>query len=53
VGVKAGSSYVDVGTLGGYRSAITLLSGAQAPAGANSRADALSVAASKEEVSGE
>ena len=26
VGVKAGSSYVDVGTLGGYRSAITLLS---------------------------
>jgi dTDP-glucose pyrophosphorylase len=27
VGVKAGRSYVDVGTLGGYRSAITLLSG--------------------------
>jgi glucose-1-phosphate thymidylyltransferase len=27
VGVKAGQSYVDVGTLGGYRSAITLLSG--------------------------
>jgi glucose-1-phosphate thymidylyltransferase len=27
VGVKAGHSYVDVGTLGGYRSAITLLSG--------------------------
>jgi hypothetical protein len=26
VGVKAGTSYVDVGTLGGYRSAITLLS---------------------------
>jgi dTDP-glucose pyrophosphorylase len=26
VGVKAGRSYVDVGTLGGYRSAITLLS---------------------------
>ena len=25
VGVKAGTSYVDVGTLGGYRSAITLL----------------------------
>ena len=25
VGVKAGRSYVDVGTLGGYRSAITLL----------------------------
>jgi dTDP-glucose pyrophosphorylase len=30
VGVKAGLSYVDVGTLGGYRSAITLLSGIQA-----------------------
>ena len=27
VGVKAGRAYVDVGTLGGYRSAITLLSG--------------------------
>ena len=26
-GVRAGTSYVDVGTLGGYRSAITLLSG--------------------------
>jgi hypothetical protein len=26
VGVPAGSAYVDVGTLGGYRSAITLLS---------------------------
>ena len=31
VGVKAGTSYVDVGTLGGYRSAITLLSGAPGP----------------------
>jgi dTDP-glucose pyrophosphorylase len=30
VGVKAGQSYVDVGTLGGYRSAITLLSDAAA-----------------------
>jgi glucose-1-phosphate thymidylyltransferase len=28
VGVRAGESYVDVGTLGGYRSAIQLLSGA-------------------------
>jgi glucose-1-phosphate thymidylyltransferase len=27
VGVRAGASYVDVGTLGGYRSAIALLSG--------------------------
>ena len=26
VGVKAGTSYVDVGTLNGYRAAITLLS---------------------------
>jgi dTDP-glucose pyrophosphorylase len=31
VGVKAGRAYVDVGTLGGYRSAITLLAGAGAP----------------------
>ncbi|NNM71840.1 sugar phosphate nucleotidyltransferase [Enterovirga aerilata] len=31
VGVKAGQSYVDVGTLGGYRSAITLLSGGHPP----------------------
>ncbi len=52
VGVKAGASYVDVGTLGGYRSAITLLSGAQAATGANSHADTFSVAASKEEVPG-
>ena len=29
VGVRAGESYVDVGTLGGYRSAIGLLSGAR------------------------
>jgi glucose-1-phosphate thymidylyltransferase len=29
VGIKAGESYVDVGTLGGYRSAIALLSGAE------------------------
>ena len=29
VGVRAGEAYVDVGTLGGYRSAIGLLSGAQ------------------------
>ena len=28
VGVRAGESYVDVGTLGGYRSAIGLLAGA-------------------------
>jgi dTDP-glucose pyrophosphorylase len=31
VGIKAGRSYVDVGTLGGYRSAITLLAGSGAP----------------------
>jgi hypothetical protein len=28
VGVRAGTSYVDVGTLGGYREAIALLGGA-------------------------
>jgi glucose-1-phosphate thymidylyltransferase len=31
MGVRAGTSYVDVGTLGGYRSAITLLSDAGLP----------------------
>jgi hypothetical protein len=33
VGVRAGTSYVDVGTLGGYRSAITLLSEAATAGG--------------------
>ncbi len=33
VGIKAGRSYVDVGTLGGYRSAITLLAEATANGG--------------------
>ena len=37
VGVKAGRSYVDVGTLGGYRSAITLLSAAGASVAAGPR----------------
>ena len=30
IGVKAGESYVDVGTLNGYRTAITLLADTQA-----------------------
>jgi glucose-1-phosphate thymidylyltransferase len=32
LGVRAGTSYVDVGTVSGYRQAVTLLSGAPAPA---------------------
>ena len=52
IGVKAGQSYVDVGTLGGYRSAITLLSGGRDPVAVNRPFDALRIAASREEVSG-
>ncbi|QJE72404.1 nucleotidyltransferase family protein [Aerophototrophica crusticola] len=40
VGVKAGESYVDVGTIHGYRSAMTLLSG-QDPVGLSGAASAL------------
>jgi hypothetical protein len=54
VGVRAGHSYVDVGTLGGYRSAITLLSGVHASGTARSgreAPDGVAVGGLEEEVS--
>ena len=55
VGVKAGHSYVDVGTLGGYRSAITLLSGMDPSGSAKGSRDApggVEAPAIKEEAAG-